>query len=114
MSEFAITAPGTFGLGHNRPPEGLEDDRARIDILPVQVEGSTDIRDYPKKFRTSIEQNEKLEACCRKATAHTCRVYKTPTCQEGFPWDLFIAMCKCGRKHRRLLVGETHEFVVRR
>lgn len=102
-------------IGHNRPPSPIEDDyRQRIDIPPVQVEGSENILDYPKKFRTSIEQNEELASCCRQAVSHTCRVYKTPTCQSSFPFDLFIAQCQCGRKHYRLLCGLAHEFVTQR
>jgi len=94
------------GIGHNNPPPD-----ERLDVPPVRVPGPESILDYPKKFRASIEQNDKLNPCCRQAVDHVCRVYKTPTCQKGFPWDVFIAWCKCGRPHIRLLVGERHSFI---
>jgi hypothetical protein len=99
------------GPGHNNPP--LEE-RVRINVPPVQVPGSENILDYPKKYRTEIEQNERLFPCCRQAVYHTCETFKTPTCQPGFPFDLFVATCQCGRKHRRLLVGNVHQFIKER
>ena len=102
-----------YGLGGNFPPEPIED-RVRTSVPPIQVSGSENILDYPKKYRISIEQNEKLYPCCREATKHTCRVYQTPTCQPGYPFDLFIAQCGCGRKHYRLLCGSGHTFVMER
>lgn len=102
-----------IGPGHNHPPGDIEE-RVRVNIPPIRVPGSENILDYPKKFRTSIEQNEKLLACCREAVKHVCTVYQTPTCQAGFPWDVFIATCCCGRRHIRWLVGEKHEFIKER
>lgn len=117
-----MTETKQIGRGHNLPPEILEE-RIRLNVPPVKVEGSENILDYPKEYRTDIERKAPLE-CCRATLEHRCSVYRTPTCHPDYPYDLFIAECKCGAKHRRVLaepimptpgvVVVTHSFVKER
>jgi len=59
---------------------------------------------FPAKYGHTLERNQRLNLCCRQTENLTGQVFQTAPELPG-P-DLFIATCKCGRKHRRLQVGE--------
>lgn len=74
------------------------------------------VRDIPKgllpqKYFDALEQNQKIASCCRHPEDHDIAAfYSSPneiktTPQETAP-DVYIMFCKCGKKHRRLCVGQ--------
>ena len=86
-----------YSIGHNRPPyEG-----------PTQVGERKKVRDILRQLAahhlSSIEENEKLNPCCRKVKDHDVSFYRTHIDAEK-P-DLMIFQCQCGRSHYRLACG---------
>lgn len=57
----------------------------------------------PARYIESMEQNQLLKSCCRQAEEHEVEALQSRPDVKG-P-DLYVFHCKCGRKHRRLCVG---------
>ena len=59
---------------------------------------------WPRKWAVTLEENQKLNLCCRHTETHTGRLYRSKPTEEH-P-DIFIAVCgSCGRRHHRLFVS---------
>lgn len=73
--------------------EGRLDRNSPLNILPL-------------KYVESLEQNQKIESCCRHPENHEIEARYSCVAEaiKGIP-DIYILHCVCGRKHRRLCVG---------
>lgn len=60
----------------------------------------------PAKYLISLEENEKLAACCRKPREHDIEAFYSSEADKArtVP-DIYVLHCTCGRKHRRFCVG---------
>lgn len=57
----------------------------------------------PKKYIEALEQNQKIESCCRHPEDHDIEAFFSRR-EETVP-DIYIFHCRCGRQHRRFCVG---------
>jgi hypothetical protein len=57
----------------------------------------------PAKYFESMEHNQLLPTCCRHPENHEIEAHKSHP-EEDAP-DIYIFICSCGRKHRRLMLG---------
>lgn len=57
----------------------------------------------PTKFIEALEQNQKIESCCRHPENHDIEALKSSEA-ETVP-DIYIFHCTCGRQHRRFMCG---------
>jgi hypothetical protein len=57
----------------------------------------------PQKFFDALEQNQKIDSCCRHPENHDIEAFKS-NADETVP-DIYVFHCTCGRKHRRFMVG---------
>jgi hypothetical protein len=58
----------------------------------------------PRKYLEVLEQNQKIESCCRHAEDHDIEAFFSRDGEE-VP-DIYILHCRgCGRQHRRFCVG---------
>lgn len=60
----------------------------------------------PRHYREWLERNQKIAPCCRKPEQHDVSAwYSTRRDYEiGVP-SAYIFHCRCGRKHRRFMMG---------
>jgi hypothetical protein len=57
----------------------------------------------PIKFLEALEQNQQIATCCRHPEEHDIEAFRSHP-REYAP-DIYVLHCKCGRKHRRFIVG---------
>lgn len=79
-----------------RPPRPERVTHERIPVGPRKPMG-----DMPHRYCEALEQDQKLNGCCRRMENLTGQYYKTSPDVSG-P-DLLIATCSCGRNHYRLM-----------
>lgn len=82
-------------IGHNRPPT------AEFLSSPVGPERAMDA--FPAKFFEQIRDAPNTYACCRTKENLLGQWAKSRSDLDD-P-DRFEAVCVCGRRHRRLIVG---------
>ena len=84
----------------------------RVNIPPKPINGAIPAKFLQRKYIETLEQNQKLNLCCRHVEEenHQAQWFATPTADktesgETIPDILVITCGLCGRKHHRLFVG---------
>lgn len=105
------------GSGHNQPPpeeltkehfeRNFDHERNSHAIACARHPVAKLLDLLPAKFLTQLEANEKLLDCCRKPRNHDIEAfYSSPADRDKCVPDIYVMHCGCGRKHRRLCVGD--------
>lgn len=96
-------ALGPIAARHGRIPKGAQLPETTVLACPrVKVADFPD--DFiPTKYIEGLEHNQQIASCCRHPENHEIEAHKSHPNEEA-P-DIYVFICGCGRKHRRLLLG---------
>lgn len=98
-----FNALGPIAARHGRYPKGTVLPETTTLVCPrVKI---ADFPDgfIPTKYIEGLEQNQLLNSCCRHPENHEIEAFKSHP-EEEAP-DIYVFVCTCGRKHRRMLLG---------
>lgn len=87
--------------------DGLGRPRVPAEDKPYTfVSGPHHMDNLPAKFSRSIEQNQKLQTCCRNVENMRATLYRSPTAPDEPGADVVVVQCEqCLRRQTRLMVG---------
>ena len=94
---------GPIAQRHGPFPKGTVLPRTLVTACPKVRVADFPADFIPSRFIEGLEQNQQIPSCCRHPENHEIEALKTHP-DEPAP-DVYIFHCTCGRKHRRMCVG---------